>query len=530
MQYYSNSKSNPSVPDNELFNRIRHSRATISEALAYYEALQTYLSKDQDGDPRYSIAMDHFIVVETILSGIEGALPPKSPPPGREAEFEVSSPEKRNSLERTLRHKSLAEIEAEIITAATSDNPKLALTKLAAENNASFSVIQELAKTLLYDRGLGTRYDMDKADYEQCISKIRDLELTIEDPGEKEWKFQSLARDYHRSKKELRESYCKSLIAQHLAEPMTNQEFIDKHGSVREWLVRGWIPKSSLVLLHAQGGIGKTLFVQHLIKHIAMGVDWSEYTVNGDRGGILYIQSDTSPLNTIESLKQAGVTPDLPIRFHTEWQIDYTAAMYKWVKKYRPTLVVIDSLTSVSRYSTISENDIEYARPILYMGDIAREFGCSFIFIHHSNSSGQARGTKGLRNAVDEVWRLESIDPKDPTNPERLLAMEKSRSRMPMRYRLKLNDDDFSWECLGQESAAGEIEEQNTSARWLIVNHLKKNPGIRFTLVDLAHAISVSEPTARKELSGLYREGLINREPNPDYRNGKGEARHFYLY
>ncbi|MUL39484.1 AAA family ATPase [Gloeocapsopsis dulcis] len=529
MQYYSNSKSNPSVPDDELFNRIRNSKATISEALAYYEALQTYLLKDPIGDPRYSLIVDQLTVVETILSGIEGALPPKSPPPGREAEFDVSSPEKRNSLERTLRQKSLAEIEAEIIAAATSDNPKLALTKLAAENNAAYSVIQELAKTLLYDRGLGTRYDMDKADYEQCISKIRDLELTIEDPGEKAWKFQSLARDYRRSQKELRESYCKSLIAQHLTEPLTNQEFIDQHGSVREWLVRGWIPKSSLVLLHAQGGIGKTLFVQHLIKHIAMGVDWSEYAIN-KQGGVLYIQSDTSPLNTIESLKQAGVTPDLPIRFHTDWQIDYTAAMYKWVNKYRPVLVVIDSLTSVSRYSTISENDIEYARPLLYMGDIAREFGCSFIFIHHSNSSNQARGTKGLRNAVDEVWRLEPIDHKDPTNPERLLAMEKSRSRMPMRYRMKLNDDDFSWECLGQENAAGEIEEQNTSARWLIVNHLKKNSGVRFTACDLAYAANVPEATVRRELPGLYREGLINREPNPNYRNGKAEAKHFYLY
>lgn len=427
------------------------------------------------------------------------------------------------------KEKTIGDLEAEIIAAATSTNPKLALTQCAACNGFPASLIEEIAKSLLQKQGL---HDLEKTEYVQCIEQFRDIELKIADPGERAWKLQALARKYRRTENQLRESYCKSLIAQHLDEPVTLKQLKELYGESREWIIRGWIPKSSLVLLHAQGGTGKTLFTNHLIKHITSGQDWDEYRIRSAHK-VLYIQTDTDPINLIESLNQVGLTDDAPLICHTKWRIEHINQLYAWVQKYRPSLVVVDSLTTVSANSTINENEVWFAKPILYMGDVAKEFGCSFLLIHHSNSEGGARGTKAVRNAVDEVWRLEAVDPKNPTNPERILAMEKSRSRMPMRYKLKFDDDNYSWEMLGPNT--GEEEEgpqQNSSARWLIVNHLEKHRGVRFGIIDLAEALRIPDATVRRELPGLFREGLIDRQPNLAYSrgpSGKGKPKHFYL-
>ena len=192
-------------------------------------------------------------------------------------------------------------------------------------------------------------------------------------------------------------------------------------------------------------------------------------------------------------------------------------------------VVIIDSLASVNRFTTISENDTEYARPILYLGDIAREFGCSFLLIHHSNSEGKSRGTKAIRAAVDEEWNLETVNPKDPSDPERLLTMQKSRSRMPMKYKLKFDDDSFAWDLLEPEDSEGNLT-QNSGTRWLIVDYLTKHPGQLCCHASIADALNKPESTIRRELPALYREGLIDREPNPDFCGGRigGQSKHCY--
>lgn len=77
--------------------------------------------------------------------------------------------------------------------------------------------------------------------------------------------------------------------------------------------------------------------------------------------------------------------------------------LYKWIQQQRPALIIIDSLTSVNRYATVNENDSKYAQLILQLRDIAAEFNCSFVIIHHVNGAGEMRGTKAVRAAVDEV-------------------------------------------------------------------------------------------------------------------------------
>jgi len=71
---------------------------------------------------------------------------------------------------------------------------------------------------------------------------------------------------------------------------------------------------------------------------------------------------------------------------------------------------------------------------------------------------------------------------------------------------------------------------RKNGARQLIVNYLNKYKGVAFSCYDLAQIIGASVPTVRKEVSCLTREGLIEKEKNPQYcgRYKPGEPKYFY--
>jgi len=526
MQLYSNQPS-PQVPNNELFNQIKASKATTSEAWDYLNSLQVYLAQASWNDSKYSVVLDQIIFLEQLLESLP---PPQINPTPTQNKVNGDSPapiEKRDRLEQTyFRQKTSQEQEAEILAAATSKNSELELTKLAAAQNRPFHIIEGLANVLLKAQGLDSQYDLSRANYQRCIQAIREIELK-EDPGEKDWKLYDLARKYGRSKDVMLEAYYKSLLINHLQDPISFKDFLENNPKGCDWILRGWIPDKSLVLFYGHGGLGKTLFTQHLIKHIAQGIDWNEYKVNR-AGGILYIQTDTALIKAVEAFRQAGISEDVPIQMHGSWRIEFMHYLYKWIQKQRPALVVIDSLTSVNRYNTVNENETRYAQPILQLRDIAAEFSCSFLLIHHANGAGEMRGTKAVRAAVDEVWKIDRAT-KDEADPKRLLIIEKSRSRATGRYELQFDDDDFSWNLLEPEDEQGQPT-QNSGARWLIVDHLNKNKGVRFCVEDLAQIIGCSVLTVRKEFSGLAREGLIEKEKNSNRSSQYSQGEPKYLY
>ena len=81
------------------------------------------------------------------------------------------------------------------------------------------------------------------------------------------------------------------------------------------------------------------------------------------------------------------------------------------MKKYKPSLVIIDSLVGCSGARAADENKSIYARPLYW---ITRNNGVTYpattvMIIHHSNKQGGFRGTTAIRDAVDEVWALRKL-------------------------------------------------------------------------------------------------------------------------
>jgi hypothetical protein len=178
-----------------------------------------------------------------------------------------------------------------------------------------------------------------------------------------------------------------------------------------------------------------------------------------------------------------------------------------WVEEHKPALVIVDSLTAINRHCVFSENDTEYARPLLQLAAIANKHQCTVIIIHHSNAEGNSRGTRATFNSVSEVWGLSNVDLK-----ERLLRVQKTRlGRPPGRYKFLFDEDNFSFRYLGEDSEMDNEEALTQEERirlWLADD---EHRGTLYAPVEISEALGVGREATRRALRELWAKGLIRR-------------------
>ncbi|MBW4479674.1 MAG: AAA family ATPase [Tolypothrix brevis GSE-NOS-MK-07-07A] len=182
---------------------------------------------------------------------------------------------------------------------------------------------------------------------------------------------------------------------------------------------------------------------------IAAGENWNGFPATAPNRRVLIYQGDESKHDMLQALNKRGFKPGTEVRKCTQarfgWNTDAIPILYKDIEEYDPAVIMIDSLTFVNRYSIYDENSVEYSRAVLEINEIASRTGKTIIIIHHSNRAGKARGSTAIFNAVSEVLKLEK-DTSAGANPqEKILTIEKSRSRrFPCQYKLFFNEEDFS--------------------------------------------------------------------------------------
>ncbi len=354
--------------------------------------------------------------------------------------------------------------------------------------------------------------DKDYYKYQKMLERIRHIELH-KDPGYREFLWQSLGTEYKRSKRQLEDIYFKSLTASECEPSMSITELKEKYGNdVNEWFLHGLLPKGTTTLLHALGGTGKTLLMYDFIAHLATGQSWGEFQTSAPSRRCLLVQTDESPGDMIRHLEDRGLDDvNLPIRHKTKWLAEHMQDLREEIEAYRPEVVVIDSLTSVNLRSTFTENETEYARPVLLFRDIAQEYGCSVVIIHHSNSEEKSRGTKAIFNSVSEVWKLSRPEGDKSNNGlDRILTIEKSRSRRPDQYSLKLNPENNSWELLGRFNEDKDVEYILNNTEQEIVNFLRRNQGVRYQVREIQETIGGDAKWIRDCCKNLKLQGLVN--------------------
>lgn len=346
---------------------------------------------------------------------------------------------------------------------------------------------------------------------DRLLAKINHIQLNIDSPTHKEFSLIQLAKQSGLNVQQLQTLFYKSLIEDEWEPTLTLGQLHDKYGDqVREWLLHGFIPKGATTLLHALGGQGKTRLIYDFIYHLALGEAWQGFPVT-KKAKILIIQTDEQPVDMLAALEIRGIRPDddrFDIHYKTRWSTEHIPQLYREVEQERYDLIMIDSLASISRFSTISENDAEFAKPILLLNKIAADFNAAIMLIHHSSKAGDARGTSAVYNAVSQVFQLKK--PENDLNPascDRLLLLQKSRARRPARYQLTYEPDNGSWKFDGEDTITPDV---NSPTKEQIIEFLGDHLGIKFSNQDLAMLMNLSVNTVRRSLTELGADGIIS--------------------
>jgi AAA domain len=330
-------------------------------------------------------------------------------------------------------------------------------------------------------------------------------------PGERKWMLYKLAREHKVSVAQIMDAYEAALTNQPTFDGVGVKDLLTKTPERFDWLVAALMPMATTALLYAEAGTGKTLFVNSIIKAVAGGQDWNGYPTK--HGKVLYIQTDEPEVNTAHNLKEAGFesVPNENLTIYFKWQFSQMAKLKETIEQEQPKLVVIDSLTSCNRNTAVEEKNVEYARTLYELRDIAMETGCAIIVLHHENKNGQVRGTTAIKANVSEVWHLKSCDKLSSTH--RLLEIEKSRAGCNGKRQLQLDTYDLSWQDQGEyepNSKEGQTSSMSTGAK--LLGFLRERPGVIFEPTELVHELGKSRDAIRKALARLHKSGLLECE------------------
>jgi replicative DNA helicase len=302
-----------------------------------------------------------------------------------------------------------------------------------------------------------------------------------------------------------------------------------------DYLIPDLLPCPGTVMVHGAGGDGKSMSAWTIAKHVARGIPFS---VRGDlvpveAGPVLILNGDQSEVQVQQQMRELEFEPTDPVTVVMGWDLNWYYRFVKLIKKHRPKLVIIDSITGCSRGSAFDENKKEFAGPIYWLSNNnGRLFpGCTILLIHHANKTGGFRGSSAIRDAVDEVWGL-----KRPTAAQRertgfnarLIQVEKSRAGRDGSQLLMKLEEDLTFSLADY----CEVDSESASPASVVDRVLQRLRAVHprgLTRSDLASdpLCGGSVAAIRKALQRLVSRGLLEAEEAPRSR-GAGKAPLFY--
>ncbi|MBW4465666.1 MAG: AAA family ATPase [Pegethrix bostrychoides GSE-TBD4-15B] len=382
---------------------------------------------------------------------------------------------------------------------------KAQVAQVAKAHQIPLEVAEEVAAAIFQQV---SGIDIEHVDFQSLIKQIAEIEASVTDQGLRLYKLQALAKRHKRSYREIMECFNKALLNQQPIKPMSLADLRAKTDTDTPWLIPGWLPQGTNLLFYGDGGTGKTLMAYQWLESIVMGTPWNGYQVKQGRG--LLVQCDEPEIVLRSRMDLLQLPDDAPLDILTDWTLDAIARLRTYIEQQQPAFILIDSLSAVNQSSLFSENDMEYARPILQLTQLCSEFNVTICLIHHSNAAGQARGTRAIHNSVSEVWGLAHAD----SAGERILSVQKTRlGRAPGRYRFIFDEDAHSFTYLGHadDEDGASVTQEEKIRLWL---HQDDNRGIAYAPIEIAQSCSISQPSTRRALQELWSKGVISRRPS----------------
>ncbi len=218
---------------------------------------------------------------------------------------------------------------------------------------------------------------------------------------------------------------------------VTLEEFVNMELPIREIFLDPFITASSLGMLYAKRGIGKTFFALELAYAIASGGHFLSFKVPQPRK-VLYIDGEMAAASMQERLGRimdssskeppTGYLKLLNSSLQDEPLTSLSTESGREIVKsdvLDAEVIIIDNL---SCWLTGDENDGEDWLPMQHWVSDLRRLGKAIILIHHANKQNGQRGTSRREDALDWVIKLDRPKKYNPKEGARFTVhFEKSR-------------------------------------------------------------------------------------------------------
>lgn len=181
-----------------------------------------------------------------------------------------------------------------------------------------------------------------------------------------------------------------------------------------EWLIQGYIPKASIVVLASDGGVGKTFTWCHIIAKRTRGeATVFEYDIFPDyiapAGNAVFLTGEDSVSKVLKKrLRQAGadmsrvktILPSHPM--FSSLSLESPAIEYA-CKEFSPQIIVFDPLQAFVTAKTDMASRSEMRHQFKALNALAEKYDTTFLLICHSNKRKNASGRDRIADSAD-VW------------------------------------------------------------------------------------------------------------------------------
>lgn len=280
----------------------------------------------------------------------------------------------------------------------------------------------------------------------------------------------------------------------------------DIEARVQGFLVPEFIPDDTLTVLAGAVGVGKT----------TASLSWAADITNGktpviggkcEPANVLMLTNEDSEAQVQRTFLRLG--GDLS-RLYVEdddsdwpWNIGHLPALEARIEELKPTLVIIDSLTTHVPLKTNMDSHGDMAPLLVGLRRIATRYSCVICLIHHTNKAQtdnpitKISGTVGIPATARHVL-LCAADPEDATR--RIVAIAKTNLVRPGAPSYKFRLDPFAWEGTACQTATDLLipspsEATMAPAELLLYLQLKDGPKAVADLETMADSLHISRPT-----------------------------------
>ena len=299
---------------------------------------------------------------------------------------------------------------------------------------------------------------------------------------------------------------------------VTGPELLRMQIPTREMIVRPFIPTSSLVMVYAPRGLGKTFFVMDLCRAVTTGQAFFEWEVPSARD-VLFVDGEmpTEMLQERFSFLYGGniserlfILPSetmwakgKPLNLNeAESQQRVQSLLDAMVSRgHKPALIVLDNLSSLS--FGIDENGNTDQDSILRWLMGLRHQGYAVLLVHHSGKNGEQRGASRREDFLDTSILLSKpeSDAKGEGAAFRIeFTKERGRKSSPSSISVALK--------------VGEHGEPVWVRIKAFPEHFRALLAIRDqcpdSLTELGRILDVTRQAATKHVAKLREKGLIN--------------------